>query len=270
MANFIDLMNQLPPEILWVIMMLAGFSTLMTLARLFGESGIYIYIVIAIISANLQVLKIVSFSFLSDPLALGTVLFVSTYLATDILAEHYGSAAARRGVWLGFAGLITSNIFMLITLGFQPLDDKAAGTDFAWAVPMQDHLEALFIPQPSFLIAGMMAYLISQLHDVWLFDRLRRSRQGKDLWLRNNVSSMLSSLIDNTVFSLIAFYVLAIKPVPWDALVSTYILGLWWLRLSLALLDTPVIYLARLILPPRPSSSEDIHKTAYPCPLASP
>ena len=65
---------------------------------LFGEIGLYIYSAIAIIVANIQVLKLVKFSFFSEPIALGTVLFASTFLCTDILAEYYGAKKARINV----------------------------------------------------------------------------------------------------------------------------------------------------------------------------
>ena len=56
----------------------------------------YIYTVIAVIGANIQVLKIVDFPFFSNPIALGTILFASTFLTTDILTEYYGSKFAKK------------------------------------------------------------------------------------------------------------------------------------------------------------------------------
>jgi uncharacterized integral membrane protein (TIGR00697 family) len=97
----------------------------------------------------------------------------------------------------------------------------------------------------------MIAYLLSQHHDVWMFELLKRVTNKKHLWLRNNGSTLISALIDNAVFSLLAWVVFAANPIGFGPLVFTYILGTYWLRVLVALLDTPFCYLARYCLPGR-------------------
>ena len=87
--GFVESMNQIPIFISWLFFLFICLLTILLLLKLFGEVGIFIYTVIAIISANIQVLKIVEFPFFSNPIALGTILFSSTFLATDILTEYY-------------------------------------------------------------------------------------------------------------------------------------------------------------------------------------
>jgi len=248
--GLIAVLNAQPPELVWLLMLVACFGAILAFLRLFGEAGLYVYIVLAVIGANIQVLKAVQFSVYADPVALGTILFASTYLCTDILAEHFGAASARRGVWLGFAGLLTFNVVMLLNLGFAPLTLEQAGPEMAWVVPMHEHMAALFTPAPALFAAGMAAYLLSQHHDIWLFSLISRLAGKRYLWLRNNASTWLSALIDNAVFSLLAWVVFAPEPVGWQALVFTYILGTYLLRILVAALDTPFVYLARYCLRP--------------------
>ena len=249
--DFVASLQALPPEAVWVLMLVVCFGAAVTAARLFGEVGLTAYIVVAVIGANIQVLKPVAFSVYADPVALGTVLFASTYLATDMLAELYGPQAARRAVGLGFATMILWTVIVLLTLGFQPLTPETAGEGLAWALPVQGAMETLFTPVPALMLAGMTAYLVSQYHDVWLFSVLRRMTGGRHLWLRNTGSTAISGLIDNIVFGVLAWVVLADEPMAWDTLVFTYILGTYFLRLAVATLDTPFIYLARQVaLPP--------------------
>jgi len=252
--DLIAAMNALPPVAVWVIMLAACFLGVIAMLRLFGEAGLYVYIAVAIIGANVQVLKAVKFGIYAEPVALGTILFSTTYLCTDILAEHYGPASARRGVMIGFASYLLWVVFMVITLGFQPMTLEQAGEAMAWALPFHDHMVALFTPAPAFFVAGMTAYLISQHHDVWLFGLLRRVTGGRYLWLRNNASTLVSALIDNVIFSLLAWVVFAPQPVGWHALIFTYILGTYGLRVLVALLDTPFVYLAGRAVP-RPVSA---------------
>ncbi len=99
--GFVESMNQVPILVSWLFFLVICLLTILLLLRLFGEVGIFIYTVIAIISANIQVLKIVEFPFFSNPIALGTILFSSTFLATDILTEYYGSKVARKNILVG-------------------------------------------------------------------------------------------------------------------------------------------------------------------------
>lgn len=247
-ADLVAWANGLPPEAVWLAMLVACFLIVLGFLRAFGAAGLQAYVVIGIIGANVQVLKPVQFSVFADPVALGTILFASTYLATDVLSEHYGPAQARKAVWMGFAGLLAWVVLMLLTLGFRPLTPEEAGEGLAWALGVNDAMATLFLPAPIFLIAGMTAYLISQHHDVWLYALMRRLTGNKRLWLRNNVSTWVSALIDNTIFSLLAWIVLPIvfggDPLPFDTVLLTYILGTYGLRVAVALLDTPFVYAA--------------------------
>lgn len=245
-ANWlIQSMNQWNPEYIWFILLLACFFFVLFLHRYFGPYGLYAYIAVAIISANIQVLKAVQFNIFPEPVALGTILFSSTYLATDLLGEQFGLKFARRGVYMGFFAHLFFSVIMLLTLGFSPLTPEQAGENMAWAIPYHDHIAALFTLQFSLFSAGILAYFISQLNDIWLYDWIKRKTNNKYLWLRNNGSTIVSALIDNTVFSIFAWIIFSSNPLPFKTVLFTYILGTYSLRIFIALLDTPVMYLAK-------------------------
>lgn len=248
----VALLNALPPELLLVAETLLCFSAILGMVRWFGAPGLYVYIAIAVIGANIQVLKVVEMPLYGGPVALGTVLFASTYLATDILAEHYGHAAARRGVMIGFAAFLLWTLVTLVTLGYAPLTPAQAGAEMEWALPMHDHMAALFQPVPILFVASMLSYLISQTHDVWAFERIRRMTAGRHLWLRNNGSTLVSALIDNVVFNVLAWIVLAPEPLGWSTVVWSYIVATYWMRAFVALADTPFMYLARFAVKDAP------------------
>ncbi len=226
-------LQSLPPIVISLLTFAIAYTCLSLFAFFFGKSGLYCYMVIALIMANIQVLKVSQFSFFSSPVALGTELFASTYLATDILAEVYGKKSAQKAVMIGFFALIVWTLFSILTLSFRPIPDDT----------MQNTLNTIFLPFPRFLIASMIAYLISQTFDVYIFSYLKNTHNSKYLWLRNNLSTILSSLIDNIVFSVIAFVILNPEPIKLPILIMTYILGTYLFRLFAALLDTPVVYL---------------------------
>ena len=241
--NAIDIIN------VWLILLILSFFSILIFLKLFGEIGIYIYSIIAIIVANIQVLKIVDFPFFENPIALGTVLFSSTFLCTDILTEYYGSKSARKNILLSFSGFLLFNLFMLITLGLKPISDINVGENYTWALSVQNNLLSIFLPLPTFFVASMIAYLSSQFFDVWIYEKILNFTKTKFLWLRNNLSTLASSLIDNTIFSVLAWIVLNPDPLDFSTVLFTYILGTYILRIFISLLDTPFIYIAKFFLP---------------------
>ena len=83
----------------------------------------------------------------------------------------------------------------------------------------------------------MLAYLVSQHHDVFAFEFWRRRTGGKHLWLRNNASTIVSQGIDTVLFISIAFA----GSVPTSVLLNM-ILGQCLVKLVIAVIDTPICY----------------------------
>ena len=141
-------------------------------------------------------------------------------------------------ILIGFTAFLFMTLLMVITIGFQPSDSD-------W---VQESLSNVFTPMTRFFIASMIAYLISQYFDVWFFNYLKQALSGKSLWLRNNLSTIISSLVDNTVFSIFAWILLNPEPVSVYNVIMIYILGTYLLRIFIALLDTPFIYIDKFFV----------------------
>lgn len=223
---------------LWLIMLFFCFISILIFLKLFGSVGLYVYSALAVILGNIQVLKQVDFFYSPEPVALGTVLFASTFLCTDILSEHFGKDKAKKNVLIGFVSFLFMTSIMLITIGFEPSKED-------WA---QESLSNVFTPLSRFFIASMIAYLLSQYFDVLIYSFIKKLTSNKYLWLRNNLSTILSSLIDNTVFSLLAWIVLNPNPEFLYKVITTYILGTYFLRVLIALVDTPFLYLSKFFI----------------------
>ena len=247
--GFVNELNKTPIIITWLFFLFFCLSVILILLKLFGEVGLYIYTVLAIIGANIQVLKIVEFPFFENPIALGTILFSSTFLTTDILSEYFGTKYAKKNILIGFVSFLIMTLFMLFTLGFTPLDINNISDDYLWALSIQDNLLGIFMPFPIFFLASMVAYLVSQYFDVFFFEKISKITNKKFLWLRNNISTMTSALLDNTIFSIFAWIIFNPNPLDFNTVLFTFILGTYVLRLFIAFIDTPFIYLAKLFLP---------------------
>jgi len=159
----------------------------------------------------------------------GNILYASIFLATDIVCEHWGKAEANRAVRIGFFVSLFFLVASQFIIKFIPAD-----YDFA-----QGAMQTLFVLTPRIVVGSMIAYLISQHLDVWLFHKIKNKTGEKMLWLRNNGSTFISQLVDSIIFTTIAFA--GVYPL-FQLIFFTYII-----KLIVAVLDTPFIYLSKRI-----------------------
>jgi len=217
-------------EVLWIGTLIISLFMVIIAYKLFGKTGLYIWTALAVIIANIQVMKMVQVFGLVT--ALGSVVYASIFLATDILNENHSKKDAQKAVWIGFFVLIATTIIMQITLQFIPdASDE-----------LSQHISAIFSFMPKIAFASLVAYLISQTHDVWFFAKMKKKHKQKKLWIRNNLSTITSQLLDNTIFTLIVF----VGEQPWHIIGQIFLTSMI-LKVIVAACDTPFVYLARKI-----------------------
>ncbi|WP_066174012.1 queuosine precursor transporter [Bacillus marinisedimentorum] len=216
-------------ELIWLLFAVLNFILVLAAYRIFGKTGLFVWVGVATVIANIQVVKTVElFGMVAT---LGNILYGTAFLATDILNEKYGKGEARKAVWLGFFVLLSMTLIMQVALVFKPHE-----IDFA-----QGSLETIFGLQLRIAAGSLTAYIISQYLDVWLYGKLKQKfNKNSQLWIRNNGSTMLSQLIDTLIFTSIAF--IGVFPFgEWLMIAfSTYIIK--WI---VAVLDTPFMYIAK-------------------------
>ncbi len=216
-------------ELYWVIMLVLNFVLIMGAFRLWGRIGLFIWVPISVIVANIQVTKNVSLFGLEA--TLGNIVYATSFLSTDILSELYGKRDSYKAVAIGFFSLLSMTLLMQLALFFEPASSYIA----------QESLSTIFSLMPRIALASLAAYLVSNLHDVWAFDLWKRLKPGHHtLWMRNNFSTFISQLIDTIIFVTIAFWGVYERGVLAQIALSTYLLK--WV---VAVFDTPCIYLAR-------------------------
>ena len=216
-------------ELLWLVMLAVNFIAILVSYRFFGKVGLYIWVPVSVIVANLQVVKTIEL--LGMTATLGNIVYATSFLVTDILSENYGPKDARKAVYIGFFSLIAMTLFMNLALMFEPAPEDFAHTS----------MKALFSLIPRIAGASLVAYWLSQLHDVWAYQFWKqRIPSKKHIWIRNNASTMVSQLLDSLIFTVIAFAGVFPMPVLIEITVTTYLL-----KLIVAALDTPFVYIAR-------------------------
>lgn len=179
---------------------------------------------IGLVMSNLFGGKIISV--LGFTVAGAIITYPLTFLSTDIIGEIWGKQEANDCVKIG---IIVQLIFLALgylSLAIPPQEASEA---------LQQSLKVVLNQGLRMTLASLGAFSVSQFLDVFLFHKLKESCNGKKKWLRNNLSTMTSQLVDTLIFITIAFYgVVDNLPV--------MVLGQYVIKLLLALGDTPFFY----------------------------
>ena len=179
---------------------------------------------IGLVMSNLFGGKIISV--LGFTVAGAIITYPLTFLSTDIIGENWGKQEANDCVQIG---IIVQLIFL--TLGYLSLAIPPQEASKS----LQQSLTVVLNQGLRMTLASLGAFSVSQFLDVFLFHKLKESCNGKKKWLRNNLSTMTSQLVDTLIFITIAFYGVV------DNL-PAMVLGQYVIKLLLALGDTPFFY----------------------------
>ncbi len=240
----IHTLQMLPTEWLGILMYGAAIGIFFSLHRYFGKEGIFLFIIVAVIIANLQSLKAIELTFFDYPIAMGSILFTLCLFAVDVISEYYGKESAIKAIWLGFAGMLMLSLIMLLTLGTQVIN-AAPDSSYYHYVQVHDAMALLFTPTPALFSASLISYLVSQYIDMGFFLWLKKRWGERLLAFRTLLSTVLSTGVDNCLFSFLAWRVLYPLPIDFKSFLMTYIFGAFGLRVILSVVNSPLIYLAR-------------------------
>ena len=145
---------------------------------------------------------------INDWLTWGAFTYPISFLITDLCNRSMGARSARRVVYAGFVVAVALSIYFAT---------------------------------PRIAIASGTAFLLAQVLDVQIFDRLRQSNRW---WMPPLVSTSIASALDTALFFSIAFFG---TPVPW----VTLALGDYAVKMALAIaMLLPFLAVVRLRLLP--------------------
>lgn len=195
--------------------------------KLFGKTGLIAWIGISTILANIAVTKQVGM--FGVDVTLGNIMFSSTYLATDILTEAYGHKTARKAVYIGFVSAVVFVVFGIVVNAY-----KANGFDF-----VSEPLNTILSFSVRTTSVSIVCFFLSNLADVYIFQKFRE-KSTKNLWLRNNVSTILCNCLENFVFIFAAFLGIYDAATCFSIAICTCVV-----ETICGLLDTPFVYLGR-------------------------
>jgi uncharacterized integral membrane protein (TIGR00697 family) len=185
--------------------------------------------VTAIVLANLLGTKIADFGLFVA--SVGIFMYPVTFLVTDIVVDVFGREKVKGFILAGFMANIMIFLLVALSVWLPP----------AGRYPNNDAFLTVFNPSLRIIIASLVAFLISQFHDVFALEFWKKKTRGRFLWFRNNVSTIVSQFLDTTIFMFIAFYMAS--PQYTVDFIFMLIIPYWMLKILVALCDTPFVYL---------------------------
>lgn len=190
--------------------------------------------------------------FLDTPLnfnlSAGVIIWPVVFLTTDVINEYFGKVGVRRISFLtvAFIGYIFVIIYLVTKLPpaefWQEINNTDPEGNF---FNINYAFKTVFRQGLGIIIGSLIAFLISQLLDVIVFQRIRALTGHKLVWLRATGSTLISQLIDSFVVLWIAFYVFG----NWnmDQIISVGIINYIY-KFTVAIVLTPIIYLAHFLI----------------------
>ena len=126
----------------------------------------------------------------------GTITFPFAYMLGDVLTEIWGYRTTRKIIWMTFL----CNIIMVVC------------TQIGVWLPSVDYLDptataynTIFTYVPRIVLGSLAGFLLGELSNAWLMERIKIKTRGRFLWIRTIGSSIVGYLFDTLPFVLIAF-----------------------------------------------------------------
>ncbi len=209
----------------------------MTLKQKLSAQRVYLILgalfVASLVASNLIFQKFFYYDFFglyTFEISVGILPYPITFLITDLISEIYGKRKANQVVT---AGIFASFFSLLIILAA----DAVPATNWS---PIGDQLfNKVFGATGIAVFASMVAYLLAQYIDIYIYHFWKKLTKGKHLWLRNNFSTFSSQFVDTASVLLL---LCTFGKIEWS-LFGGLLLGGFLFKVLIAVIDTPFLYL---------------------------
>ena len=179
---------------------------------------------------------------LSFVLSVGVLPWPIVFIMTDVINDYYGVRGVRFLTLLTTAQIVFMFVLLYFAIGLPPENSWWIGSSADAGVPdMQAAFAAVFGQGMNIIIGSITAFVIGQLVDALVFRKLKRITGDRKIWLRATGSTIVSQLIDSVVVTYVAFWILRDMSF---AMATALVLTAYAYKFIVALLSTPLIYLA--------------------------
>jgi uncharacterized integral membrane protein (TIGR00697 family) len=178
---------------------------------------------------------------LSFTLTCGVLLWPLEFIITDIVNEYYGPKAVRRISYTAVALISYAFVMFYVSMSAPPAGWWISSKSTQGIPDMQAAYSGIFGQGMWIILGSLVAFMVSQLVDVFVFHRIKRVTGEKRMWLRATGSTLVSQLIDSFVVLTIAFKIG--NNWSWSQVIAIGCMNYIY-KFTMAIILTPVIYLA--------------------------
>ncbi|MEO5599788.1 MAG: queuosine precursor transporter [Cyclobacteriaceae bacterium] len=216
------------------------FITNALLAEIIGVKIFSAEAIFGLPSANLNILGFV----MDFNLTAGALIWPVVFITTDLINEYFGKPGVKRISYLTALLVLYAFIVIFMAISLPPADWWVNLADDDGSVVNMDVAFNRILGQGLRIILGSLtAFLLGQLVDVFVFQKLRQLTGSKRLWLRATGSTLISQFVDSFVVLFIAFYGVFSN----DQIIAIGITNYIY-KFSVAILLTPLIYLGHTLI----------------------
>ena len=216
------------------------FVTNALLAEIIGVKIFSAESTVGLAPAHLNILGFV----MDFNLTAGALIWPVVFITTDLINEYFGKPGVKRISYLTALLILYAFLVIFLAISLPPASWWAQLTDAEGNVFNMDLAFNRVLGQGLRIIIGSLtAFLVAQLVDVFVFQRLRRATGNRWLWLRATGSTLVSQLVDSFVVLFIAFYGIFSNDQIMAIGITNYIY-----KFAVAILLTPVIYLGHYLI----------------------
>lgn len=155
---------------------------------------------------------------------------IFTYPIVDCICELWGKEVARRTLWIALASQLLFALLIQLSIATPPSP--------IWF--NQNEYQHVLASSSYIIIASLLAFSMSQILDIFVYQKLKQITGGKWLWLRSNISTYLGQILDSALFIAIVFHASNQK--------LTILAGSVTVKIILSLLMTPVVYVIVMLV----------------------
>lgn len=176
----------------------------------------------------------------------GVLLWPVVFVMTDVINEYFGKKGVQLLSWLTVGLIAYAFLMVFFAIALAPAS-WWVGIAAEKGVPdMQRAYANIFGQSLWIIVASIIAFLVGQLVDVLVFQRIRRMTGEGKVWLRATGSTLVSQFIDSYLVLYIAF---VMGPQEWPINQWLAIGTVNYIyKFIMAVLLTPVIYLAHFLI----------------------
>jgi len=183
-------------------------------------------------------------------LTAGAIIWPVVFITTDIINEYFGKKGVKQITFLTIGMIIYVFLVIAVVTSLSPANfwldinqtdnnGNPFNIDFAY--------NKIFLQGLGIIVGSLIAFMLGQFLDVYIFQKLRKVTGSKMIWLRATGSTLVSQLLDSFVVLFIAFYIFGNPPWPFKQIIAVGIINYIY-KFVVAIVLTPLLYLGHNII----------------------